>query len=251
MGPFPSDGLAYPKTTERPPFRTRAEIEAEIRRGTTDDEAAELWRSLFLTLPEVDEVLGLIRDWPGPAWLLPAAMLAAHTGARRSEIIRARVGDFDLVGGTALIREKKRARGRLTTRRVPVSPALGRVLARWSGPDHPGGTWAIASAAPPPRSRIKQNGPSPVTVGASNHYLRAVLAGTRWAMIGWHTFRHSFASNCAACGVDERIIDAWMGHQTEAMRRRYRHLLPDRVSEAIRRVFPEVPLKSSRSSGFK
>ena len=40
-------------------------------------------------------------------------------------------------------------------------------------------------------------------------------------------FRHSFASNLAAASVDQRIIDEWMGHQTEEqMRTRYRHLFP-------------------------
>jgi integrase len=33
--------------------------------------------------------------------------------------------------------------------------------------------------------------------------------------------------------VDQRIIDEWMGHQTEEMRKRYRHLLPDQQQMAI------------------
>jgi integrase len=44
--------------------------------------------------------------------------------------------------------------------------------------------------------------------------------------VGFHTYRHSFASNLAAAGVDQRIIDEFMGHTTEAMRKRYRHLFP-------------------------
>jgi integrase len=39
-----------------------------------------------------------------------------------------------------------------------------------------------------------------------------------WFKIGFHTYRHSFASNLAAAGVDQRIIDEFMGHTTEAMR---------------------------------
>ena len=34
-------------------------------------------------------------------------------------------------------------------------------------------------------------------------------------------------------GVDQRIIDEWMGHQTEAMRKRYRHLFPKDRRAAI------------------
>jgi hypothetical protein len=53
-GPFPNKGLVYPKTAEKPPFQTRAEIEEQLKRGgLKDDERRELWNSLFLTLPEV------------------------------------------------------------------------------------------------------------------------------------------------------------------------------------------------------
>jgi len=38
----------------------------------------------------------------------------------------------------------------------------------------------------------------------------------------------------AAAGVDQRIIDEFMGHTTEAMRRRYRHLFPAQRRDAIR-----------------
>ena len=236
-GAFPPvAGLVYPKTSEKPPFRTRAEIEAQLSRGSGDPEA---WASLFLTLADVAEVLASIRERAYSAWIYPMTCLAAHTGARRAELLRSRVEDVDLTGATILIREKKKERGKLTTRRVPISPFLGRVLAAWLDGDHPGGPWTFAHPADAPRARKERAGGEPIAVGDSDGHLNRALAGTRWAMIGWHTFRHSFASNCAARGVDERLIDGWMGHQTEAMRRRYRHLLPDHQSRAIRDVFAE------------
>jgi site-specific recombinase XerD len=36
--------------------------------------------------------------------------------------------------------------------------------------------------------------------------------------------RHSVASYLAAAGVDQRIIDDILGHQSQEMQRRYRHL---------------------------
>lgn len=54
-----------------------------------------------------------------------------------------------------------------------------------------------------------------------------------WFKVGFHTYRHSFASNLAARGVDQRIVDEFMGHQTEAMRKRYRHLFPKDRRTAI------------------
>jgi integrase len=54
---------------------------------------------------------------------------------------------------------------------------------------------------------------------------------------GWHDFRHSFASNLAAKGIDQRMIDEFMGHQTEEQRKRYRHLFPNQQRSAIVEVF--------------
>jgi hypothetical protein len=44
-------------------------------------------------------------------------------------------------------------------------------------------------------------------------------------------------SNCAAAGVDQRLLDSWVGHTTEEMRRRYRHLIPSIEQQAIKQVF--------------
>ncbi len=71
--------------------------------------------------------------------------------------------------------------------------------------------------------------------------LLAADAGTPWCLdnkkdwfrIGFHSYRHSFASNLAAAGVDQRVIDEFMGHTTEAMRKRYRHLFPKDRRSAI------------------
>ena len=48
-----------------------------------------------------------------------------------------------------------------------------------------------------------------------------------------NVFRHSFASCLAANGYSQSLIDEWMGHQTAAMRRRYRHLFPDERKRAL------------------
>jgi hypothetical protein len=62
-GPFPNRGLKYPKTTEKPPFQTRAEIERQVARGgLTAAEQREVWGCLFLTLPEVAELYYLFLD---------------------------------------------------------------------------------------------------------------------------------------------------------------------------------------------
>src|ERR1051325_264428 len=61
-GSFPNRGLRYPKASEKPPFQTWAEFSRQIQRGgLSDAEQSELWDCLYLTLPEVDELLRLVK----------------------------------------------------------------------------------------------------------------------------------------------------------------------------------------------
>lgn len=77
-----------------------------------------------------------------------------------------------------------------------------------------------------------------LTSGDATRSFKATLKGSQWENVrGFHVFRHSFASNAAAEGIDQRMIDEWMGHQTEEMRRRYRHLAPSQQQTAIDAVF--------------
>jgi integrase len=72
---------------------------------------------------------------------------------------------------------------------------------------------------------------------AADHLKRA-LAGSEWKEVrGYHIFRHSFISACASKGVDQRLIDEWVGHQSEEQRRRYRHLYPSVQAKALKGVF--------------
>ena len=134
-GAFPSDGLRYPKQDEKPAFATRAEIERQIAAG---GDPAVFWDCLYLQANEVKELLAYVERHALHPWVYPAVCFAAHTGARRSEIIRAHVADVDLDGNTVLIREKKRRQGQRTTRRVPLTPFLKKMLRKWLAV-HPGG----------------------------------------------------------------------------------------------------------------
>jgi integrase len=234
---FPGRGLKYPKTDEKPPFQTRAEIERQIARGgLTAAEIRQLWDSLFLTRPEIEQLLQHVRACAAQPFLYPMVCLAAHTGARRSELLRVRVDDVDLASGTVLLHEKKRARGRRTSRRVPLSAFVQTVLRDWLAV-YPGGQHLFCQAAVV-RSKTHREEPIAVTRDEAHDHFRRVLAGSVWSVLrGWHVLRHSFASNCAAAGVDQRIINEWMGHQTEEMVRRYRHLFPDQQRQAIDMVF--------------
>jgi integrase len=227
-GPAPSRGLVYSKTKTGHPFQTWEQIERRIKRGGLSEvEQDELWDSLFLSVPQVVELLAYVKKSSHFPFVYPMFVFAAHTGARRSEIIRSQVDDFDFARKIVRIREKKRDKTRLLTfRHVPLSPLLRTVMEDWFT-KHPGGHLVIC-----------QEPNVPLTPQMAAHHFLWAVEGSKWAKLhGWHVFRHSFISNCAAKGVDQRTIDAWSGHQTDAMRRRYTHLFPDQQHQAMSLVF--------------
>lgn len=227
-GPAPTGRLAYGKERARPPFQTREQIERRIARGRlAQADQADLWGSLFLTLPEVEGVLDFVRDRKGPGYVYPMFAFAAHTGTRRSEVMRSRVDDFDLAAGTVVIRERKAETDKEETyRTVPLTPRLTEAMKGWLA-RHPGGEHTVCA-----------RGGRPITRQWAAELLWTVFRGSRWAVLpGWHCFRHSFISNCVARGVDQRLIDHWVGHTTDAMRKRYSHLVPAVSHAALLSVF--------------
>jgi len=88
------------------------------------------------------------------------------------------------------------------------------------------------------RNRKRREFEDAVSVDKASHHLTRALAASKWNVIrGWHIFRHSFASNAAAAGIDQRLISAWMGHVTRSMEQRYRHLFPSQEQAALQRLF--------------
>jgi integrase len=229
--PAPTCGLVYQKDSPKLPFQTWQQIERQIGRGgLTTAQEERLWDSLFLALDEIREVLAHVNATTRFGFVYPMFVFAAHTGARRSEMMRSQIDDFDFAARVVRIREKKRDRTKeLTFRHVPMSPLVGTVMADWFS-RHPGGQFTICQKANEPISEQM----------AAHHFVWAV-ENSKWDKLrGWHVFRHSFASNCARKGLDQRIIDEWMGHQTDEMRRRYRHLFPDQQQLALASVFGEA-----------
>jgi integrase len=233
---FPSKGLKYPKGREKPPFMSFAEV---VRRSANCPaaEAADLWDCAFLTLEDVAHLLDEVKRRARYPFVYPLFVFAAHTGARRSEMIRSQLSDLDFEGNLVTIRERKKSHEKRTTRRVPMSPLLRATLLEWVA-NHPGGDHTFCQHIKAAKSRKERNGPLSLTPDEAHDHFRFTLAGTKWEKLrGWHVFRHSFCSNCAAVGIDQRIIDEWAGHLSGDMVRRYRHLLPGHEQAAIRTVF--------------
>jgi integrase len=240
---------------------TKSEVERQVAAG---GDPRSLWESLYLTAEEVGRLLAHVQANARHDWLHPLFVFAAHTGARRSEILRALVADVDLTADVVTVREKKRGRGKRTSRRVPLSPMLRDVLQTWLA-SHPGGPFLFCHAGTVARSRkrspttghrgqkarpgsaagraagLRKREEPPrgeLTRNEVHDHFKRVLQGSEWASVrGLHVLRHTFISMCASKGVDQRLIDEWTGHSTEEQRRRYRHLYPGVQQQAIARVF--------------
>ena len=119
-GVFPNKGLKYPKSDEKPRFQTWNEINSRIQAcQLTLTEQKDLWDCLFLSCEETEQFLSHVKANARHPFLYPMVMTAAHTGARRSELLRSKLIDID--GRFFTFHERKRVRGQRTTRRVPIS----------------------------------------------------------------------------------------------------------------------------------
>ncbi|MBL6704899.1 MAG: site-specific integrase [Planctomycetaceae bacterium] len=228
----------FGKHDDKTAFQTWAQIERQIARdGLNEYEAEPLWQTLYLDASEIKKLLKYIREKATYGFLHPMCVLAGHTGARRSELCRARVADVDLEDSTIAIRERKRAQHQRTTRVVPLTLFARGVLADWLDEKE-----ASPFLFPEPyrvdRERGEKAEPGAVSPKEASEHLNWTLATSRWDVIpGWHVLRHSFISNCACRVVDQRFIDAWVGHQTDEQRMRRQHLFPDSQQQAIDSVF--------------
>jgi integrase len=215
-----------------PPFRTYRDIEAIIARGgLSPRDVLRVWDCLFLSPAEVGDLLALVRERSVYDVTLILHAIPAYTGMRRGEALRLRWGDIEFDQDAIIARSLKQSRQAIeTTRRIDLHPELKAILLDWRERRRVG-QFVVCDPGSHDMLSSRQ------TSGRFYYPLR----GTRWCLdnkkdwfkVGFHTYRHSFASNLAAAGIDQRVIDEFMGHQTEAMRKRYRHLFPKNRRSAI------------------
>ena len=138
--------IRLPKASEKPPFQTWKEIEKTIQRGgLTEQQVEELWDSLFLNEKEVLELLEHVKKKAAYPFIYPMFAFAAFTGARRSEILRSEVSDFNFDRKYVLIREKKRKRAvQESYRQVQLNARLEKIMQEWLAA-HPGGRLTVCA----------------------------------------------------------------------------------------------------------
>lgn len=229
--PLSLKNVKYPKKVEKPPFQTWDKIMAKTN-GNID---SELWDCVFLSVPEIEELLdhvqagvSLIRGHKRYfSWTHPMFAFCAYTGCRRSEMLRAKVEDVDFANNELAIREKKKDRSKMETlRHVPLAPSLHKVLDNWLT-IHPGGSFLFC----------KTPG-QPLTPEMASHYFRWAVEGSKWQVIrGFHCLRHSLISNLACKGASDHVIMGLVGHLNKETTRRYLHLRPETKENALGALF--------------
>jgi integrase len=247
------------------PSDPRADRAEDRGGGLEPEQVKELWNALYLLVPEIAGLLESVREKAAYPWIYPMACMAAHTGTRRSELARMLVTDVDFQEGAVTVREKKRVKGERSTRRAPLTLLLRRALEEWLA-IHPGGpalfchdgevrhskkrsrttghqngvgrATSLKGRLAMVKLRTERPGPGPLTTGEIHDHFKRTLLGTEWRVVrGLHVLRHSMISCMAAAGVDQRIIDDIVGHCSEEMRRRYRHLTPEVKKRSVDAVF--------------
>jgi integrase len=219
IGPSPHKEVRLSKSDQLLPFKPWSEIELIIKRGNLSEEEQQIyWDCLFLDETQVQELLTFFQENASYPFIHPAVAIATFTGARRSEIIRSKIEDWDFESGIVRIRGRKDSRTHRTTLRdVVLHPKLREIMQGWFEGQHPGGSHAIAV--------VENDKPRSITKDQAHHHFKETLSKGKWKVVrGWHVLRHSFCSNCARRGVPDPIIDRWVGHQgNEAVKQRYRH----------------------------
>jgi integrase len=156
-------------------------------------------RERFLTLPEV-EALADATDHPAARGYV---LLAAYTGIRRGHLLR--LTHHDVEGDCLRLDRSSKTR---TLQLVPLHPKVR----------------AIARALP---------------LGIGNRQLEEAWAKAR-AQTGidcrWHDLRHTCASWLRQAGVSLEDIADMLGHTSLAMTRRYAHLAPQHLADAVAKM---------------
>jgi len=211
--------VKLPRPPEKEKFQTWEQIEKRIAAGADP----VLWESLFLDEKQVGELLAHVEKTARHCFIHPMFVFCAYTGARRSEILKSEIGDFDFETGQIRLRERKRKRDKSQSFRiVPMHDRLRKIIKAWLA-EHPGGQHVITADG------------GKMTPHTAHHHFTHTLADSKWEVLrGFHVLRHSFGSNLARSGkVARETIAAWMGHTTQEMMDHYQHLFPQDWDQQI------------------
>ncbi|HEY9874597.1 MAG TPA: site-specific integrase [Candidatus Obscuribacterales bacterium] len=152
----------------------------------------------YLSKKEIENILDSIRKHE----LYPLVMVALYTGMRYGEIINIKWKDIDLENNTITVPKSKSGRFRV----IPIHDRLKPLLTKNT---------------------------IPFKMMVNYRALRSLQAATGRKDIGWHTFRHTFASHLVMNGVDIVTVSKLLGHSRIETTVIYSHLSDGHVRDSI------------------
>lgn len=155
----------------------------------------------------------------------PIVLTALNTGMRRGELLRLTWADVDWFAGTIKIRQSKTDE----PRHAPMNSVVQRELLALKNAVNPSSSDPVFLFYPRYLSRAFQRA---VT--------KAQLAPFRF-----HDLRHCFASSLARLGANDRTLMEAGGWASPAMLKRYVHLGPSTVWQAVEKLAEETRSKTT------
>jgi integrase len=146
----------------------------------------------------------------------PIITTAMHTGMRRGELLRLRWDDLDWFTGMIKVRETKTN----DPRYAAMNSMVQRVLLELKEATKPKSTDRVFRFYPRYLSRV---------------FKRAVIKANV-APFRFHDLRHCFASRLAELGANDRTLMDAGGWKSPAMLKRYVHLSPSSVWQAVEKL---------------
>lgn len=165
------------------------------------------------------EEIKAILEASEPAGIGLFAMTAIYTGMRYSELARLTWGDIDFNRDEVTVQESKSGQFRV----IPLHQTLKqRLVSERRRPSE-----ACFSMPANPQTAYKL-------------YLRRLERACTAAEIkdvdGWHTFRHTFASQLVMAGLDLVTVSKYLGHSKINTTMIYSHLAQEHLKEGIKRL---------------
>ena len=176
------------------------------------------------------EELALIFKYAYPE-AVPYYKLLLFTGLRDGEARHLQWNDIDLTPEHEHIKVRNTLVHLTKTRRDRVVPLCGdaiEILARLRAKRDGSSPFVFPGRGGGPKGNNRN---SWVSCLDRIEKTTGVRINKGYHLSGLHCFRHTFASNALASGVDIRTVQAWLGHTTINMTMRYTHLIPS-VSQA-------------------
>jgi len=154
-----------------------------------------------------------------------AMELLYGAGLRVSEVVALDRSDLDLAGGEVRVRAGKGGK----ERRCPIGPpAVEAVAAYVEAAPHPSGDAAPLLLGPSGRRLSERTVRRAVHAGAARVFRDASP----------HTLRHSFATHLLEGGMDLRLIQTLLGHESLSTTQKYTHLSVDQIQRVYERSHP-------------